>query len=148
MSRSKVLAGLSVLAGVAVIASGVAAAQDVIAKRKELMKAVGGATKQSVQMVKGEAPFDAAKAKAHMDAIATWGDAATLFPKGTETGDTTAAPKIWQTFEDFDAKGKKMAADAVKAGAAAAEGLDAFKTAFGEVAKACKGCHQDYRVRK
>lgn len=148
MSKSRVLAGLSILAGVAVIASGVAVAQDAIAKRKEVMKAVGGATKQSVQMVKGEIPFDAAKTKANMDVIADWGSFSPLFPQGTENGDTTAAPKIWQTFDDFDAKGKKMAADAAKAGAAAGEGLEAFKAAFGEVAKNCKGCHQDYRVKK
>lgn len=148
MSRSKVLVGLSILAGVAVIASGVAAAPDLIAKRKEMMKAVGGATKQSVQMIKGEIPFDAAKAKTNMDAIAAWEDSAALFPKGTDVGDTTAAPKIWETFDDFDSKGKKLAEDATKAGAAAAEGLEAFKTAFGEVAKNCKSCHQDYRVKK
>jgi len=148
MSKSRVLAGLSILAGVAVIASGVAIAQDVVAKRKEMMKAVGGATKQSVQMVKGEVPFDAAKAKANMATIAAWEGSAALFPKGSDTGDTTAAPKIWQTFDDFEAKGKKMVADAATAAKAAAGGLDAFKTAFGEVTKACKGCHQQYRIKK
>ncbi len=150
MSKTKLLTGLSVLAAAAVIASGVAVAQDAIAKRKELMKAVGGAAKSSGQMVKGEAPYDAAKAKANMDVIATgWTDFAKLFPKGSETGgETTAAPKIWTDFADFDAKGKKMASDAAKASAAAANGADAFKAAFAEVGKSCKGCHQDYRVKK
>lgn len=148
MSKSRVLVGLSVLAGVAVVASGVAVAQDAIAKRKEMMKAIGGATKQSVQMIKGEIPFDAAVAKANMDKIVAWKDTATLFPKGTETGDTTAAPKIWESFDDFKAKGQKMSADAEKAAAAAGQGLEAFKTAFGEVPKNCKGCHQEYRVKK
>ena len=150
MSRSKVLAGLSILAGVAVIASGAAIAQDAIAKRKELMKAVGGATKASSQMVKGEAPFDAAKAKASMDTIAGgWAEFAKLFPKGTESGgETRVAPKVWQSFEDFDSKGKKMAADAAKASVAAAQGAEPFKAAFGEVTKSCKGCHDDYRVKK
>lgn len=150
MSKSKVLAGLSVLAGVAVVVSGVAVAQDTIAKRKEMMKAVGGATKQSVQMVKGEIPYDAGKAKANMDTIAgTWSGFVKLFPKGSETGgETTAAPKIWESFEDFDSKGKKMAADAAKASAAAGQGLEPFKAAFGEVTKSCKGCHTDYRLKK
>lgn len=150
MSKSSLLTGLSVLAAAAVVASGVAVAQDAIAKRKEIMKGVGGATKASAAMVKGEAAFDAAKAKASMDTIATsWTEFAKLFPKGTETGGkTTAAPKIWTDFADFDSKGKKMAADAAKAAAAAGNGADAFKTAFGEVTKSCKGCHQDYRVKK
>ncbi|MDX2157839.1 MAG: cytochrome c [Hyphomicrobiaceae bacterium] len=150
MSKSKFLAGLSILAGVAVIASGVAVAQDAIAKRKELMKAVGGATKASGQMVKGEIPYDAAAAKKHMETIANgWGDFAKQFPKGSEKGgETTAAPKIWETFKDFDDKGKKMAADAAKAAAEAGKGADAFKAAFGEVTKNCKGCHDAYRVKK
>lgn len=150
MSKSKVLAGLSVLAGVAVIASGVAVAQDAIAKRKELMKAVGGANKAATQMIKGEIPFDAAKAKAHADTIANgWGEFAKQFPKGSETGgETTAAPKIWESFKDFDDKGKEMAARAAKASAEAAKGIDAFKASFPEVTKSCKGCHDDYRVKK
>lgn len=150
MSKSKLLAGLSILAGIAVIASGVAIAQDPIAKRKELMKAVGGATKESGQMVKGEIPFDASKAKANMDTIAGgWAEFAKQYPKGSETGgETTAAPKIWQTFEDFDTKGKKMAADAAAAATAAGKGLEPFKASFGEVTKNCKGCHDDYRIKK
>jgi cytochrome c556 len=150
MSKTRILGGLSVLAAVAVAASGFAVAQDAIAKRKEIMKAVGGATKAAGQMVKGEAPFDAAKAKAGMDTIATgWSEFAKNFPKGSETGgETTAAPKIWADFTDFDSKGKKMAADAAKAAAAAAQGPDAFKAAFGEVTKSCKGCHEAYRVKK
>lgn len=150
MSKSKLLAGLSILAGVAVLASGASVAQDAIAQRKALMKAVGGATKASSDMIKGEKPYDAATAKKSADTIASgWGDFAKLFPKGTETGgETTAAPKIWQTFEDFDSKGKAMAAAAAKASAESGKGLDAFKAAFGEVTKTCKGCHDDYRVKK
>jgi cytochrome c556 len=101
-------------------------------------------------MVKGEIPFDAAKAAASMNTIAgMWTEFATLYPKGTETGgETTAAPKIWETFADFDAQGKKMAADAAKAATAAAGGADAFKAAFGDVTKSCKSCHDVYRVKK
>lgn len=150
MSKSKVLASLSILAGVAVIASGVATAQDPIAKRKDIMKAVGGATKESGQMVKGEIPFDATKAKANMEKISGgWAEFSKQFAKGSETGgETTAAPKIWQSFEDFDTKGKKMAGDAAKAAASAGQGLEPFKASFGEVTKNCKGCHDDYRVKK
>lgn len=150
MSKSKVLFGLSLLAGVAVIASGVAVAQDPIAKRKAHMKEVGGATKESGQMVKGEIPYDAAKAKVNMEKISgSWGEFAKLYPKGTESGgETTAAPKIWESFADFDSKGKKMADDAAKAAVASGQGAEPFKAAFGEVTKNCKSCHDDYRVKK
>jgi cytochrome c556 len=148
MLKAKVLTGCAMLAGVAVIASGIAVAQDAIANRRAMMKAIGGAMKQSVQMVKGEAPFDPAKAKANMDVMADWHGFSRHFPKGSETGgETTAAPKIWQQFEDFDARGRKMAADAARTAAAAGEGIEAFKASFGDVARSCKNCHQDYRTK-
>jgi cytochrome c556 len=150
MQKSKILAGLSIVAGLGVVLSGAAVGQDAIAKRKAIMKSVGGATKTGGQMAKGEIPFDAAKAKESMSTIANgWAEFATLYPKGTETGgETTAAPKIWETFDDFDSKGKAMAASAAKAATAASGGLDAFKVSFGEVTKSCKSCHDSYRVKK
>lgn len=150
MTKSRALAGLSLAAGVAVALTGLAVAQDAIAKRKDIMKGVGKATKASVAMVKGEAPYDAAKAAAAMKTIAeAWAPFVKLFPPGTEKGgETTAAPKIWQDMKDFDAKGQKMAADAQAAIGAAAKGADAFKAAFGAVTKNCKGCHDTYRIPK
>lgn len=150
MSKSKLLAGLAIAAGLAVVASGATVAQDVIAKRKAYMKAVGGAAKASNEMIKGEKPFDAKVAAEHMTKVsAGWDEFSKSFPKGTETGgETTASPKIWESFKDFDDKGKAMAAAATKAAAAAAGGADAFKAAWGDVGKTCKGCHEVYRVQK
>lgn len=150
MSKSRILIGLSALTAAGVFVAGAAVAEDAIAKRKGIMKAVGKATKTTGAMVKGEVKFDAAAAKANMDTIAkSWADFAKLFPKGTETGGkTTASAKVWTNFKEFDDKGKKMAADAAKASAAAAKGADAFKVAFGAVTKNCKGCHETFRVKK
>lgn len=151
MKKSSVLAGVAVLATIAVGATGVSVvAQDTIAQRKALMKAVGGASKTGSQMAKGEVPFDAAKASEAMGTIATsWAAFAKLFPKGSETGgETTASPKIWESFKDFEDKGAKLASDATAAQKAAANGADAFKTAFGDVTKNCGGCHKPYRIQK
>ncbi|WP_072387378.1 cytochrome c [Hyphomicrobium sp. CS1BSMeth3] len=151
MKKSSVLAGVAVLATIAVGATGVSVvAQDTIAQRKALMKAVGGASKTGSQMAKGEVPFDAAKASEAMGTIATsWAAFAKLFPKGSETGgETTASPKIWESFKDFEDKGAKLASDATAAQKAAANGADAFKAAFGDVTKNCGGCHKPYRIQK
>ena len=151
MKKSSVLAGVAVLATIAVGATGVSVvAQDTIAQRKALMKAVGGASKTGSQMAKGEAPFDAAKANEAMGTIATsWAAFAKLFPKGSETGgETTASPKIWESFKDFEDKGAKLASDATAAQKAAANGADTFKAAFGDVTKNCGGCHKPYRIQK
>lgn len=150
MIKSKLLGGIAGLATVAVVASGAGLAQDAIGQRKALMKAVGGSSKTGSDMAKGSIPFDAAKAGEAMGTIATnWATFVKLFPAGTETGgETTASPKVWQSFKDFEDKGAKFAADAAAAQKAAANGADAFKAAFGEVAKNCRGCHEAYRVPK
>ena len=151
MLKSKVLGGVAILATVAVAATGIGVvAQDAIGQRKAMMKAVGGSSKTGSQMVKGETPFDATKAAEAMGTIATsWAAFVKLFPKGSETGgETTAAPKIWEDFKGFEDRGTKLASDATAAQKAAANGADAFKAAFGEVTKNCKGCHETYRVPK
>lgn len=149
MKKSNVLAGLSLLAGVAVFAAGVSA-QDMIANRKAYMKSVGGAAKASGEMIKGEKPYDAKVAAEGMTKIAAgWADFAKSFPKGTETGgETTASPKIWENAKDFGDKGLVLVKAAENAAAEAAKGPEAFKAAFGDVGKNCKGCHEEYRIPK
>ncbi|MEZ5849873.1 MAG: cytochrome c [Hyphomicrobiaceae bacterium] len=150
MNKTVVLSGLSIVAAVAVAASAAVAAGDAIAKRKAYMKSVGGAAKQSGQMIKGEQPYDAKAAAANMTKIAAgWADFAKQFPKGTETGgETTASPKIWSNMKEFDDKGKALAAAAEKAVGEAAKGKDAFAAAFKNVGATCKGCHETYRIKK
>jgi cytochrome c556 len=140
---------LIAVAAVAVGATAVIAQQDAIASRKALMKATGGQTAIASKMVKGEEPFDLAKAKA---VFTTYEDTAAkmpgLFPPNSkEGGDTTASPKIWEAKADFDARFAKFGADAKAAGAKVTN-LDTLKAAFGDVTKNCGGCHNDYRVKK
>lgn len=146
---STIRASLSGIATAALLATGFAAAQDAIATRKGFMKANGAAAKGAGDMVKGTVPFDAAKAKAHMESIASgMGEFPKHFPKGSDSGETRASPAIWQKFESFEANAKKLVADAKTAAEAAAQGPDAFKGAFGEVAKNCVGCHEAFRVER
>ncbi|MEZ5908040.1 MAG: cytochrome c [Hyphomicrobiaceae bacterium] len=150
MAKAKNLGSVLLAAGFAVAVTSAAFAADVIKERKALMKAVGGATKASAAMVKGEAKFDAAKAAKAMKTIADSAPKfAKMFPANSKTGgETTAAPKIWTDMKDFVARMDKFRADAAAAEKAAGAGEAAFKTAFAAVAKSCKGCHDVYRVKK
>ena len=114
------------------------------------MKQVGAAAKTSTQMVKGEKPYDAKEAEGAMSTIAKhWVVFAKLFPDTSKTGgETTAAAKIWDDPKGFEQRGAKMAKEAGAAAAAAANGAEAFKASFGDVAKNCKGCHDEFRVPK
>jgi cytochrome c556 len=125
------------------------AADDPIHERHELMEGVGDAAKPVGQMLKGEREFDAAVVMASFetfdDASAQFGD---LFPPGSETGqDTEAAPAIWEDRAGFE-EALATWADAVDAAIAAKpQTLDETKPVAGEVFKACKGCHDTYRIK-
>ncbi|MEW5423146.1 cytochrome c [Amorphus sp. 3PC139-8] len=122
---------------------------DAIAKRQELMKSVGRATKAAGDMVKGEKPWDQAVAEDAMDTLIEVGTTfPSLFPDDSKTGhDTEAAPAIWEQTAEFDAKAAALAEDAEAAKMAAANGLDAFKPAFGKTARNCRDCHEQFRVK-
>jgi cytochrome c556 len=124
-------------------------AQDVIAARKQLMKVNGQEAKIGSAMVKGDASFDLAKAKAVFVAYADAADKmGPLFPPDSKTGgETTASPKIWEAKADFDSKFKKFGDDA-KAAAAGTKDLDSFKAGFATVMRNCGDCHETYRIKK
>jgi len=125
------------------------AQQDPITARQALMKENGKQAQQGNKFMKGEEPFDLAKAKA---IFATYQkvshDAAPLFPDNSKTGhDTAALPAVWEKKADFEAKLKKLGEDAKEA---ATKVIDeaTFKTTFPNVQKNCGGCHETYRQKK
>lgn len=70
------------------------------------------------------------------------------FPAGTgpEAGKTRALPEIWTRAEDFKAAQKVFSDAAPKLLAAANAGnLDAVKSTYGDLGKACKNCHDTFR---
>ena len=71
----------------------------------------------------------------------------TLFPEGSDKGDTHASPDIWKNMEDFKALAAKLGTDAGAAAAVARQGVDAFKVAFNTVGGDCGACHQKYRLK-
>lgn len=125
------------------------AADDPIQARKALMKNNNEAAKVAFGMVQGKVPFDADKAAAAMKVLQDDMTAfPTLFPEGSDQGDTAAAPAIWENMEDFKARAATLVEHAKAAEIAAAEGLDAFKAAAGPVGQDCGGCHELYRLRR
>lgn len=124
------------------------AAVDFGKEREAAMKTVGGSMKVSANFVQGKKPFDAATAKASMEKVAAAATAfPTYFPAGSEKADKLAAPAIWTSKADFEARAAKLATDATAAAAAADGGANSFKVAFATVASNCRGCHQTYRLK-
>lgn len=139
-----VLAGLALALGATAVL-----AQDVIAQRRDIMKGVGGATRDPGAMLKGEQPFDLAKVQ---NSLAVYQESAKkmigLYPADSKTGgDTSAAPKIWEDPAGFKAAFDKFGADAAAAAAAIKDDAS-FKANFPNVLKNCGSCHETYRVKK
>jgi len=138
------------VAAMALGASIAIADQDPIAARRALMKANGDEAKAGVAMIKGEAPFDLAKAHKIFQTFEEAGQKMPeLFPDTSKTGgDTAARAEIWLNIDDVKARFAKFAADA-KAANADVKDLDSFKASFGTIGKNdCGGCHEKYRVKK
>ena len=85
-----------------VIAAGAMAQSDVITQRKDMMKANGAATRTATQMVRGEVPFDLAKANEVFAGIASrMPRFVELFPENSRTGGETKASPSHPTCQAF-----------------------------------------------
>jgi len=128
---------------------GTAFADDPIPARQALMKDNGKQAQYGTKVMKGEEPFDLAKAKA---IFTTYQNAASkappLFPDNSKSGhDTEALPAIWEHKDDFNAKLKKLGEDAKNAETKVVDEAS-FKATFPTVQKNCGGCHETYRKKK
>ncbi|RUT98339.1 cytochrome C556 [Mesorhizobium sp. USDA-HM6] len=131
--------------------AGSAAYADPIKDRQALMKERGKLAGQLSKVVKGEDDFDAAAVLTTLKALqanAEKFDADTLFPAGSDKGDTTAAPKIWEDMAGFKAAGDKLVVDVKAAVASPPADGDALKAQLNTIGGDCGTCHQNFRIKK
>ncbi|MDF1599297.1 cytochrome c [Mesorhizobium sp. YIM 152430] len=120
-----------------------------IADRKALMKSNGEAMGVLGATAKGEREFDAAAVMAaleQLNANAEKFDVEALFPEGSDTGDTKAAPKIWEDMAGFTAAADKFKEAAAAAAAAAPDSRETLQPQVGAVGQTCGACHETYRL--
>jgi len=146
----RIAIGFSAFVLSAAIAS---AADDPIAVRKALMDGNAAAAGAAGAMIKGELDYSPVVAKAAIAQFrATAMAVGDFFPEGSDKGDTTAAPAIWENRPAFEEALSKFLADANAAmEASGKEGpadLDAFKAAVVPVLNNCRSCHEDFRIKQ
>ena len=125
---------------------------NVIKYRRSVMKAMAGHAGAIVGVVKGEVSF-VNQVGAQAEGIHAMSMLIpSLFPKGTseDSGlDTKALPKIWDDWSGFQAAAKKLQDESAKLVEVAKSGdVMAIGAQFGNVGKACGGCHKPYRAEK
>lgn len=130
------------------------AKEDAITARQGYYQIIKLNAGMLVAMVKGEADYDAAKAKTAADNLmvlkqlnkdAFWIPGTS---KEEMPGKTRALKKIWDTYPAVIDKAKAYN-EAVTAIAAVADtGLDALRQTVPNLGKSCKGCHDEFRADK
>jgi cytochrome c556 len=124
--------------------------EDAIEYRQAALSVMGTHFGRLGAMVQGKVPFDAKAAQANANIVLVMSVLPfTAFGPGTDLGhDTKAKPDVWKDPAKFQAAAKAMQDQVVKLDAAAKTGnLDLIKAAFGDTAKSCKNCHDDFREK-
>ncbi len=149
MQRKSVMAaivGVAVL-GTSMMAFG-AKPEDGIKYRRGVMAAQGWNMGNLAAMVKGERPYDKAEfaqRAANLAALSKMAPEGFMVP-GSDKGDTNAKAEAFAEADKVKAGMDKLATETAKLAQVAAGGdMAAIKPQFGEVAKLCKGCHDNYR---
>lgn len=148
--RRTVIPIFTALALVLACSSQVAAAttaEDAYEYRESIMTALKGHAGAISMQVRGLAgdPDHVAK---HAKAIANLGtELHAVFQKGSAVEGSEALPAIWENPADFAAALERAEKAMAALGEAADSGeIEAIGVAFTNVGKACKGCHEDFRL--
>lgn len=121
--------------------------EDAIKYRKAAFTVMASHFGRNAPVVRGERPFNAQEAAANAAIVETMSTLPfAAFGPGTDKGDTKAKPEIWTDTAKFNTAKDNMIKAVAEFNAAAKSGNEAaFKAAFGNVGKTCKGCHDDFR---
>lgn len=125
--------------------------EDAIKYRQSALTVMANHLGRIGAMAKGTVPFDTGAATANAQIVVTMSKLPWVaFGEGTDKGmPTRAKPEIWKEQAKFKDLQGKMQGEAEKLEAAAKSGnLEAVKTAVGDIGKACKACHDDFRAEK
>ncbi|MET0355725.1 MAG: cytochrome c [Cellvibrio sp.] len=134
-------------------ASGPNPAKQAIAVRKAAFTLIANSFKPIGDAAQGKAEYNQADILKRANSIVVLSDFLDAsFPEASNLGepDTKSKAEIWTKKEDF-AKHlkdfKEHAATLAKVAATEKTASDAFKDAFGAVAKDCKSCHEGFKVK-
>jgi cytochrome c556 len=121
-------------------------ATGVVKERMDMMKDLGGAMKVLVQQ-SNEHNFEKAQVLHARRTIIDHADhLADLFPVGSDTKPSEAAPAIWTDKDRFDGLFGDMREAAVRL--STGPELKPLKEQVNEIVATCKECHQEFRVKQ
>jgi cytochrome c556 len=141
------LAALTAAAAIPAAAQTFQKPEDAIKYRRAALTVLAAHYGALGAMANGRAPYDAAAAARHGDAINAvvhlpWAG----FVQGSNSGDTKAKAEIWSEAAKFKQAHERAEGEVAKIAAAAKTGsLDQLKAAWGPNSGSCKACHDNFR---
>lgn len=125
--------------------------EDEIRHRQSVMNVLGRAFGPMVSMAQNKIPYNKDVVVRNTQIIETlsglpWNS----FGPGTEKGAPTKADlKVWSDQAKFKVSSEKMQQDVTRLSQIVKTGDEmAIKTAVGDLGKACKSCHDDFRLKE
>lgn len=133
------------IAGVS-LAARAAEPEDVIKYRENVMKSQGAHLAAAAAIIQGKVDFKSQLREHTRALVASTNDIPTLFPKGSDFGETEALDAVWQKPAEF----KKAAEHAHKMAVAldnavAKDDTKSYPMHLKATVDACKECHKDFR---
>jgi cytochrome c556 len=147
VSRRVAVSAALVLVAVPLAHAQFAKPEDAVKYRQSAMFMMNHHAARLGAMAQGKVAWDAEVASANAETLATlaklpW----PAFTAGTDRGDTRAKADVWSDNAKFTASAQKLQEETGRLAAAAKAGDQAaMKSAFGEVGRTCKGCHDQFR---
>ena len=153
MKNKRLLVGLALAIGAGAVfqASAQVKPETLVKQRQAAMTLQGKYFGPIGAMVQGKMPWDGAivaRNAAYLDALThmPWDG---FHASTADVKDQDTKPEAYKEADKFRAAAQKLETEAGKLNVAAKSGdQGAVKVAFGEVGKACKACHDDYRVKR
>lgn len=123
-------------------------ATGIVKERMQLMKDIASDTKALGLAFRGKTPYDPAEIAAAAERIAEHAGTrlTALFPDGSNDHPSEASSEIWSDWERFTEIADDLRISAQRLADEASSGQTATAPLFGDVARTCKACHQDFRI--
>ena len=142
-TRSRLTAAL----GGIILAVAAADVRDAVEYRKDVMLSMAAHLSALTGLLSGAAEFDQRHVRVQATSLGLNAQlVSSLFPPGSDSGETAALPGIWQRPEQFLARAEAAEREGRNLVAAAESGDTEFMVqSLKRLADACRACHREFR---
>ena len=150
MKKIKKVAALTVLLSFCfLVSSTLADSEGIIKYRKNVMKTNAGHMGAIMDILKNHLPLETHVVDHARSINQNSKMILSMFPKGSDIGDTKAKPSIWKNWSKFETVSKAFVSESAKLVKVAESGdMKSFAKQVRVTGKTCGGCHRHFKERE